>query len=68
MEISNYLFATRTAHDHQAWFFGSSAQDIPRHAAYSVGFSIVAEHRKQNGGMPASRLRDVPAEAFYRGA
>lgn len=58
---------TSTAYNHKAWFFGSSAPDIPRHTGYAVGFSIVAQYIHR-GGTPASRLWDVPAEAFYSGA
>lgn len=53
-----------TAYDHNAWFFGSVEQSIPRHTGYSVGFSIVAPYI-HSSGTPASRLWDVPAEVFY---
>ncbi|MGB9430324.1 MAG: DUF2268 domain-containing putative Zn-dependent protease [Gammaproteobacteria bacterium] len=46
---------------HRAWFFGSEIENLPRHAGYSLGFSIVAGYISRHA-TPASRLWDVPAE------
>jgi uncharacterized protein YjaZ len=51
----------RSPYDHQAWFFGSEAENLPRHAGYSLGFRIVAQYISQYA-TSASRLWDVPAE------
>lgn len=35
-------------YNHSAWFFGSAQEDIPRWAAYSLGFKIVGDYMEKN--------------------
>lgn len=58
---------TQRSYDHRAWFFGSVERDIPRHAGYSLGYSVVSQFIEQHG-IPASKLWAEPAERFYAGA
>ncbi len=46
------------SYDHVAWFFGSYARRIPKHAGYSLGFHIVEKYIKRTN-IPSSRLTDV---------
>jgi uncharacterized protein YjaZ len=53
-----------SSYDHRAWFFGSPAREIPRHAGYSMGFSVVQDYIAHHG-MPASELWALPADRFW---
>lgn len=64
MRARAHLELKSSPYNHDAWFFGSSELGIPRHTGYALGFSIVAQYIERCG-TPASRLWDVPAEAFY---
>lgn len=50
-------------HDHDAWFFGSEEQGIPRWAAYSLGFSLVGAYIDKTG-RKASELVGEKASVF----
>lgn len=53
------------SYDHGAWFYGTSATSIPKHAGYSLGFAIVSKCQAQWNSVSASRLWDEPASSFY---
>jgi uncharacterized protein YjaZ len=50
--------------DYRAWFLGSEEKSIPRFTGYSLGFKIVSQYIRKHG-LPASRLWNKKAEAFY---
>lgn len=50
-------------YDHQAWFFGSAGQDLPRWGGYALGFELVSRLFRQQGGDAAAHVA-TPAEAF----
>lgn len=52
------------SYDHNAWFFGSQARNIPRWAGYSLGFWLVGEYLKKTG-LKARDLCDTPAKIFF---
>ncbi len=37
-------------YDHQAWFFGSADQDLPRWGGYALGFELVRRFFEREGG------------------
>jgi len=51
-----------TDYDLTAWVIGSS--EIPRQAAYSVGFRLVTDYLASHDGIRASSLMTAPAETF----
>jgi uncharacterized protein YjaZ len=37
-------------YDHQAWFFGSESQGLPRWGGYALGYELVRRFFQQHGG------------------
>ncbi len=56
--------ATDLNYDHNAWFYGSEAESIPRYAGYALGYFIVSNYIEKTG-VPASQLWNVPAKEFF---
>jgi uncharacterized protein YjaZ len=54
------LDALECSYDHRSWFFGATAQNLPRHAGYSLGFRIVGRYLADYGTL-ASHSWAVPA-------
>lgn len=50
-------------YDHQAWFFGSAGQGLPRWGGYALGFELVRRFLEHAGGDAVSHAA-TPAEAF----
>lgn len=50
----------REDYDHNAWFYGSAAQHLPRWAGYALGFELVQRYLASEGGDAATCV-DVPA-------
>lgn len=51
-------------HDHQAWFFGSQPNRIPRWAGYSLGWRVVEHHLGREPGCSSAALVAEPAASF----
>ncbi|MDO8452022.1 MAG: DUF2268 domain-containing putative Zn-dependent protease [bacterium] len=51
-------------YDHTAWFYGSAAKKIPRWAAYTLGFDLVATYLQKHPKIPASKLISARASIF----
>lgn len=54
-----------SAYDHARWFYGSVAEELPRHAGYSLGYTLVLDYIEAKGGN-AAKLAKAPAARFYR--
>lgn len=53
----------RTDYGHEAWFFGSEAENLPRWAGYALGYDLVSRYLQVQGADAAAHA-DAPAEAF----
>lgn len=50
-------------YDHQAWFFGSASQELPRWGGYALGFELVQRFLQREGGDVVVHA-STPAEQF----
>lgn len=53
-----------TTYNHDAWFYGSEKEKIPRWTAYSLGYDIVATYLQKHLKISASRLISAKASVF----
>lgn len=52
------------AYDHNAWFYGSEKEKIPRWTAYTLGYDIVSTYLQKHPKTPASKLISAKASVF----
>ncbi|MCL4382420.1 MAG: DUF2268 domain-containing protein [Patescibacteria group bacterium] len=52
------------SYNHEAWFFGSKKEKIPRWAGYTVGFNLIAQYLKRHPNKKPSNLYNQDVEFF----
>jgi len=51
-------------YDHNSWFYGSETKDIPRWAAYTIGFNLVKRYLESHSEIKASDIISSDASLF----
>ena len=54
----------RPIYDHNAWFYGSEKEKIPRWTAYALGYDLIASYLKKYPETSASKLISTKASVF----